>query len=293
VLVSNLLWGGVGRFILPVLQGEIMTWDQLRIAGGGAVGSCISRTLACLPMLAVVMLAPAMLRAQTVDEVIAKNIQAHGGLEKMKTVNTLRNTSKLSFGAFRAAAIQENKRPDKVREEFIIQGLAQVQAYDGKAAWQISPFEGRKDPQLMTAEDAKSLIVDADIDGPLVDYKEKGHKAELMGHDSVEGTDCYKVRLSMKNGDVRYYYLDADSFLELKLEVQTTIRGTLQESETYFGDYEQVNGIYYPFAVESAQKGSEQRQKLSVEKVEINVPLDDARFVMPVLKEVKKDEVKK
>jgi hypothetical protein len=245
----------------------------------------VLRWCVLLPLLA---LGPVGVRAQTVDEVIGKNIQAHGGLEKLKAVNTLRNTSKLSFGAFHLASIQETKRPDKVREEFAIQGLAQVQAYDGKVAWQINPFEGRKDPQLMSAEDAKGLIVDADIDGPLVDYKAKGHKAELMGHDSVEGTDCYKVRLSMKNGDVRYYYLDADSFLELKMEVQTTVRGTLQESETYFGDYEQVNGIYYPFAVEQAQKGSQQRQKLSVEKIEINIPVDDSRFVMPVIKPAEK-----
>jgi hypothetical protein len=227
---------------------------------------------------------PLALRAQTVDEVIAKNIQAHGGLEKLKAMNTLRNSGKISFGAIRATLLQENKRPDKVREEVGIQGLAQVQAYDGKVAWQVSPFEGRKDPQLMSAEDAKSLLVDADIDGPLVDYKAKGHKAELMGHDSVEGTDVFKVKLSMKNGDVRYYYLDTDFYLELKMEIQTTIRGTLQETESYYGDYEQVEGIYFPFAIEQAQKGSSQRQKVTVDKIEINVPIDDARFTMPVLK---------
>ena len=235
-------------------------------------------------LLAALVFLPLAAKAQTVDDVIAKNIEAHGGLAKLKSVNTLRNTAKLSFGPFRATALQENKRPDKVREEVAIQGLAQVQATDGKTAWQVSPFEGRKDPQLMTAEDAKSLIVDSDIDGPLVDYKAKGHKAELMGHDSVEGTDCFKVKLSMKNGDVRYYYLDTDSYLELKLETQSTVRGTLQENESYFGDYEQVDGTYFPFAIEQAQKGSSQRQKLTVEKVEINVPIDDSRFTMPVLK---------
>jgi hypothetical protein len=126
--------------------------------------------------------------------------------------------------------------------------------------------------------------VDADIDGPLVEYKEKGHRAELVGHDSVEGTDCFKIKLSMKNGDVRYYYLDVDSFLELKVEIQTTIRGALQESELYYGDYEQVNGIFYPFAVEQARKGSASRAQISVEKIDQNVPLEDAHFSMPVSK---------
>ena len=223
-------------------------------------------------------------RAQTVDEVIAKNIQARGGLDKLRSVHTVRTTAKLTQGSFRADFLQENKRADKVREEFIIQGLAQVQAYDGKTGWQISPFGGRKDPELLSQDDLKSLAVDADIDGPLVDYKAKGHVAELVGHDSMEGTDCYKIKLSMKNGDVRYYYLDADSFLDLKVEIQTTIRGALQESELYFGDYEQVNGIYYPFDVEQAQKGSASRTQISVEKIEQNIPLDDALFSMPTSK---------
>jgi len=222
--------------------------------------------------------------AQTVDEVIARNIQAKGGLEKLKSVRSVRTTAKFSQGAIRVEYRQENKRANKVREEYVIQGLAQVQAYDGKTGWQISPFGGRKDPELLSQDDLKSLAVDADMDGPLVEYKEKGHKAELVGHDSVEGTDCFKIKLSMKNGDVRYYYLDADSFLELKIEVQTTIRGTLQESELYFGDYEQVNGIFYPFAIEQAQKGSATRTQISVEKIEQNMPLEDSRFSMPVSK---------
>src|SRR5256886_16317188 len=81
---------------------------------------------------------------QTVDEVIAKNIQARGGLEKLKAVKSLRTTVKFSDGSFRADLRQENKRPGKVREEFIVQGMAQIQAYDGKTGWQISPFRDRK-----------------------------------------------------------------------------------------------------------------------------------------------------
>jgi hypothetical protein len=227
---------------------------------------------------------PIAASAQTVDEIVAKNIQAHGGADKLKSVRSLRTTAKYSQGSFRADIRQENKRAGKVREEFIIQGLAQVQAYDGKTGWQISPFGGRKDPELLSQDDLKSLAVDADIDGPLMDYKEKGHNADLVGHDSVEGTDCYKIKLGMQNGDVRYYYLDADSYLELKLEIQTTIRGALQESELYYGDYEQVNGIYYPFAVEQAQKGSASRAQISVEKIEQNIPLEDTQFSMPASK---------
>src|ERR1700693_3456137 len=237
-----------------------------------------------IPLFVFVLLGPLAVFAQTVDEVIAKNIQAHGGLEKLKAVQSIRTTGKFNQGSFRAAFLQENKRPDKVREELLVQGLTQIQAYDGKTGWQISPFGGRKDPELMSQDDVKSLQIDADIDGPMVNYKEKGHKAELMGHDSVEGTDCYKLKLTLKNGDVRYYFLDADSFLEIKMENQSNIRGAVVFTENFYGDYEQVNGLYYTFAFESGQKGSQARSKFTVEKLEVNVPLADSLFTMPVTK---------
>jgi hypothetical protein len=219
--------------------------------------------------------------AQTVDEIIAKNIQARGGLENLKAIKTVRMTAKINQGGFRATVLQENQRPNKVREEFIIQGMAEIEAYDGKTAWQVSPFEGRKDPNLVSADDAKALVESADIDGQLVDYKNKDHRAELVGHDSVEGTDCYKIKLTQANGDVRYFYIDADSFLDLKVETERNIRGTVQYGETLLGDYEKVNGVFYPFAVDSGQKGSQNHTRITVEKVEINVPLEASRFTMP------------
>lgn len=224
------------------------------------------------------------LQAQTVDEVIAKNVEAHGGVEKIRAIKTLRVKGKLEAGFFRAAFLTENKRPDSVRNELTIQGLTQIRAYDGKTGWQVSPFGGRKDPELLSQDDMKDLVVSADLEGPLMDYKKKGHTAELMGHDSVEGTDCYKVKLTLKNGDVRLYYLDADSYLEIKLETQTTIRGTVQETETLYGDYDQVNGVYFPFAWESGQKGDSDRAKFVVEKIETNTPIEDSAFTMPATK---------
>ena len=115
-----------------------------------------------------------------------------------------------------------------------------------------------------------------------MDYAQKGHRAELVGHDTVEGTDCYKIKLTLKNGDIRYIYLDTDSLMEIKLESQTMIRGAMREGETYFGDYEKVDGLYEPFEIEQGRKGDPDRQKLTVEKVEFNVPVDDSVFAMPV-----------
>ncbi len=222
--------------------------------------------------------------AQTVDEVIAKNIQARGGLEKLHAIKTLRITAKITEEDLRAKFVQVMKRDDKIRRDFSIQGMTRIQAYDGHTAWRVNPFGGRKDPELISAEDSTSLVDAADIEGPLVDYKQKGHTAELLGHDSVEGTDCYKIKLTLKSGDVRLYYLDADSFIEIKYESQTKVRGTVQYSETLLGDYEQVGGVYFPFAIESGPLGSEERTKFTVEKIELDVPADDSLFSLPASK---------
>ena len=235
-------------------------------------------------VLATLLLLPAGVRAQTVEEIIAKNVQARGGLQKIKAIRSLQMTARLAQGGFRATFVQKNKREDKVREEVIIQGMAQVQAYDGKTAWQIDPFEGRKDPELMSQDDSKPLLLDADLEGQLVDYKHKGYVAELIGHDSVEGTDCYKIKLTLKSGDVRYYYLDADSYLTIKYETQTKVRGAVKYEDTMLGDYEQVDGVYFPYSIETGETGSQERTRLTVEKIETNVLLDDSQFSLPVAK---------
>ena len=136
----------------------------------GVLKSALRTLLSGVAVLVVTGLLPTASFGQTVDEVIAKNIHAHGGMDKLKSVETIRTTGKLTAGQFRAGFLQENKRPDKVREETIIQGLAQVQGYDSKTGWQVNPFQGRRDAELLSADDLKSLQEDADIDGPLVDY---------------------------------------------------------------------------------------------------------------------------
>jgi len=219
--------------------------------------------------------------SQSLDDIIAKYVEAHGGSAKLEAVQTRRLSGELIISSLHVKVVQENKRPAKVREESTLQGFTQVQAYDGKTGWQVDPTQGRKQAQLMSADDSKPLQVDADMDGPLINYKQKGHTAELIGRDPVEGTDCYKIKLTLKNGDIRVYYLDADSFLEIKLETQTNIRGSIQESETYFGDYEKVDGLYFPFAVETGQKGDPNRVRIDFDKVELNVPIDDGKFAVP------------
>ena len=226
-------------------------------------------------------LAPAVL-GQTVDEIIAKSIDARGGMDKLKAVQTIKATGSLEMApGMTAPGVMYQKRPDQMRLDFTVQGLTATQAYDGSSAWQIMPFTGKKDAELMTADDTKDVKEGADIDGPLVDYKSKGNTVELVGKEKVEGTDAYKLKVTMKDGDVKNIYLDADSYLEIKEDGKRMVRGTEQETESSLSDYREVNGVMFAYAVESGVKGSPQKQKLTIDKVEVNVPVDSTMFKMP------------
>lgn len=235
----------------------------------------------CLAIIALAVLMPAVW-AQSVDEIIAKNVAARGGAEKIKSVKSIKSTATMTMGpGMEAPGTLIQKRPDQARLEFTVQGLTAIQGYDGKQAWQIMPFTGKKDPELMSADESKEMEETADLDGPLMDYKSKGHKVELLGKEKVEGTDAYKLKVTLKNGDVQTVYIDADSFLEIKEETKRMVRGTEQIVESSIGDYKEVNGIIFPFAMENGVKGSAEKQKLTIQKIELNVPADDSIFKMP------------
>jgi len=219
--------------------------------------------------------------AQTAEELVAKNIQAKGGLEKIKAIQSVRMSGTQDNDGFKAAVTQENKRPDLVRETFALQGMTSIQAYDGASGWQVRPFGGRKDPELMGEEDLRSLLLDADFDGPLVDYKEKGNKVESLGHDIVDGDDAYKLKVTLKNGDIIYYYLDPDTFLEIRKEQQLFLRGSVQEFEVNLGSYKPVNGVMFPFWSASGPKGADPLPNVTFDKIEVNVPLEDTKLAVP------------
>ncbi len=237
-----------------------------------------------LKLVAGILCLTALATAQTAEELVAKNLQARGGIDKIKAVNTLK-MSGTAYVGITAGISQENKRPNMLRQNFTVQGMTQVQAYDGTSGWQISPFGGRKDPELLGEDDLRDLVDEADIDGPLVDYQAKGNKIEYLGLDTVDGDDAYKLKVTLKNGDVVYYYLDPDTYLEIKKEKQEFIRGSVRETEQDLGSYKQVAGVYYPFSVEAGTKNSPgDHARITFDKIEVNVPIDDAYFKMPQAK---------
>src|ERR1700682_5910303 len=233
-------------------------------------------------MLAGLALLAAPASAQNADEIVAKYIKSVGGAEKIQAVKTLRRTGTFSGGGgFEAAVLEENKRGNMVRQEFSLQGLTAVNAYDGHAGWKIEPWQGKKDPEPLGEEEMKQILEDSDFDGPLVNYQQKGNKVEFAGMEPVEGTDAFKLKLTLVNGDVRYYYMDTDYYVPIKIETKRMIRGAEREYETSLGDYKEVNGWYLPHSMEVNVKGSQNRQKVTYDKIEANVPIDDSRFHIP------------
>jgi hypothetical protein len=219
--------------------------------------------------------------AQTVDELINKNIEAHGGVEKLKSINSIKMSGKMSMaGGMEAPFTFQKKRPDKIKIEFVIQGMTGIQAYDGSTAWTLMPFTGNKDPQRMPEEERKDIIEQADFDGPLVDYKAKGNVVEYMGKEDVEGTEAHKLKLTLKNGNVRYLFLDPETGLEMKATAMIKREGVEASVDSFFGDYKEVNGIVFPFAIEQKIQG-QPGPTFSVEKVDMDVDLADSLFVMP------------
>lgn len=222
-------------------------------------------------------------KAPTLDELVAKNIEAKGGADALRAMQSVRYNGKViaNEGQLEFAYAQTKKRPGEVRSEATLQGMTAVQAYDGKEGWRISPFQGRKDPEKMSADDAKSLIEDAEIDGPLVDWKAKESTLEYLGREDVDGTSAYKIKVVRKNGDVNFVYLDPDHFLEIRILTQRIRHGAQEEVETDVGDYEKIGGVFVPFSIEEGRKGDPDKQKTVIEKAEANVPVDDAIFHFP------------
>lgn len=229
--------------------------------------------------------------AQTVEDIVVRYIKTIGGIEKIQGVRTLRRTGKFTGGGgFEAVVVQENKRTNLVREEFALQGMTGINAYDGKTGWKIEPWGGKKDPEALGEEEMKSILEDSDFDGPLVNYQQKGNKIEFVGMDQVEGTDAFKLKLTLANRDVYYYYMDTDYYVPIKIETRRMIRGAEREYETALGDYKEVAGWYLPHSFETNVKGSQDKQKVVYDKIEANVQIDDNRFRMPVVARTEKQK---
>ena len=225
--------------------------------------------------------------AQNVDELINKNIEARGGLEKLKAIKTMRVTATIHAEGMTLPLVLQIKRPGMVRGDALFQGRALVKAYDGETAWQINPLDGAKDAEPMTGYDTKEMIDIGDLDGPLVDYKAKGNTVELAGKEELEATPVYKLKVTLKDGDVKYIYLDAQNYLELKETWKRKEDGKVTDVDTVYSDYKAVAGVMIAHSWETRVNG-ELDDQTTLEKIEVNIPVDDSIFKLPKKTQEKK-----
>ena len=236
---------------------------------------------------AIFVLLPIAASAQTADEIVNKSLAARGGAEKIKAIQSERVSGRVTFGpGLEGPLVAELKRPHKLRVEIVVEDQKIIRVYDGKSAgWVVNPFAEKKDAQPMSAEDLKSVSEESDFDGPFIDYKAKSNQIELVGKEELQGKSAYRIKLTNKNGNIRFYLFDATSFLPAKWEETRVVEGKETPWESFFSDYREVNGVKYAFQIDSDSPGTDLKQTVVAEKIEINVQIDETRFAKPIVPE--------
>lgn len=236
-----------------------------------------------LSLIVAFLIFPLALSAQTADDIINSYLKARGGITKIKAIQTERVTATITLQpGTDGILVDERKRPLKMRLEITLSGQSFIRIYDGKSGgWIYNPFVPNAAVVPMTPDDLRSSVNEADFEGPFIDYKAKGNQIEYAGKEEVEGKAAQKLKLTDKKGDVSYFYFDASTGLILKWQATRKIGDKDVPWETYFRDFREVDGLKYPFLVESGPAGSEQVQKIVTTKIEMNIPIADSRFTEP------------
>ena len=224
--------------------------------------------------------------AQDAQSLIAKNLEARGGAAAIDAIKSISFEGRTIFpGDFELTYKQAQTRlggSNAIRYDLGLQGLDVVQAYDGSGGWKINPFQGRKDPERMSADEARQLADSAVIEGPLLASRHDGSKVQYLGRDDFDGTLAYKLKVTQKDGDEFVYWLDPDTFLEIKVDETRRIRGAQQTNETELGDYEKVAGVYFPMSVEGWSQGHpNERQRTIIASGTANPQIPDGFFAEP------------
>ncbi len=239
-----------------------------------------------LPLLAVAILAggapPPAPSSPSVDEIVARYVAARGGLQRIRSIGTLRQKGRATAGPNRTALVtRELKRPSRSRFEFTVQGVTGVYVSDGARGWEVSPFDGSTDPRPLSEDVVSEAAEQADIEGPLVDWKAKGHRVALVGRESVGGREAFKLKVTLKGGGEIQEYLDAKTFFLVRTDSTRRVSGRSVRLTTSFGDFKKTGGVLFPRVIEVEAEGHPNRLRVVVDTVEVNPPLSDSRFELP------------
>ncbi len=219
----------------------------------------------------------------TLEDVLQGHYETIGGVEAWQDLETMKATGTMVVGGgMEAPFTMYAKRPRMQRIEFTVQGMTAIQAFDGEDGWMLMPFMGQTEPEQMPEDQSQAMREDSDIDGPLVGYEDEGNEIELLGTEEVDGTPAYKLKVTLPNGHERFYFLETEYYLPIKIAGQREQGEQTIEFETILGDYKEVDGLVMAHSIESRMKGMPQGgQTIIIEDMELNVPLADSLFAMP------------
>ena len=222
-------------------------------------------------------------RPSPVDEIVASHLAARGGKARLQGLRSIRETGTVTASGGRIArVVREMKRPGLLRLEFSTEGTTSVFAHDGKTGWQIAPLQGEFEPRAMPPEAEVTAGVDQrDIEGPLLNWREKGHLVELVGSEALPGGEAFKLKVVLKGGALRYDWVDVATRQVVRSRVTRTIRGRAVELDNLFSDFRKVGELVFPHHIETRAKDRPEVLTITVEKIELDPELDDARFRMP------------
>jgi len=217
----------------------------------------------------------------TVDDIIAKNLQAKGGAAKWQSMKSVKMTGKMTAQGIEMPLTVYAMRPNFNRQEITMAAGKAIQAFDGTTAWVVNPMLGIQTPQAVPGPAAELAKNSADFDGALINYKAKGNDIELVGKEQLEGKDVYHLKVTTKGGPVQHYLLDADSGIELRMSAEVELgSGQKQTLTTAMSNYKQVDGIMIPHTVTQTANGRPLLQ-WTITTVEFNAVPDDSIFRLP------------
>lgn len=211
--------------------------------------------------------------AQNTDEIVKKHIEAIGGKDNWAKVKSMKMESsmKANGAEIKVTIYQVDKKA--MRQNIALMGMEGYNIITNTEGWTYMPFQGQTKPEPMTADDVKKSQDQLNLQDEFITYKDQGKKLEYVGKDDVDGTECFKLKMTDKEGIETTFYIDPSNYYTIKQTVKMKVNGKEVEGSTMFGDYKKLEeGIVYPYSV-SGGWGETQ-----VTSLVINPKLEDSLF---------------
>ncbi|HYM21268.1 MAG TPA: hypothetical protein VEW28_09755 [Candidatus Kapabacteria bacterium] len=231
------------------------------------------RTPKFLLAVILIFITAASLRAETVDEIINKHLDAIGGAAAWKKVSTVKmqgTSTAQGMDINMSFCVAQDKG---FRMDITVMGMTGYQIMTPTAGWYYMPFQGQKQAEAMTADDVKESQDQLDIQGKMVDYKQKGSTAEFVGKEDVEGTECYKIKLTLKTGKVITEFIDPSNYYLIREVEKVKANGQEQEQTVNYSNFQKLpEGITVPMSISSGMG------EVTIKKIEVNPKIEDSTF---------------